>query len=135
MDQYRVGSRQLNLSAWKMPYSNIALEHVSYLKFCWFHVVRSVMVHTFNISQGFHTFWIKICLSFIEIISQNSLMWIMFRWDIYWVINNDFYTTRLSFLSINVSHNTIFYFKLCRGVGYLHENKPSPIIHRDLEPS
>ena len=31
--------------------------------------------------------------------------------------------------------NTIFYLKLCRGVGYLHENKPSPIIHRDLEPS
>ncbi|KAK7332112.1 hypothetical protein VNO80_28859 [Phaseolus coccineus] len=24
---------------------------------------------------------------------------------------------------------------IARGVGYLHENKPSPIIHRDLEPS
>ncbi|KAG4960304.1 hypothetical protein AAZX31_13G205600 [Glycine max] len=28
-----------------------------------------------------------------------------------------------------------FALDIARGVGYLHENKPSPIIHRDLEPS
>ncbi|XP_058761267.1 probable receptor-like protein kinase At5g39020 isoform X2 [Vicia villosa] len=28
-----------------------------------------------------------------------------------------------------------FALDIARGAGYLHENKPSPIIHRDLEPS